>query len=225
MVLNRILEALRRPVGRIRCWLLGLESYPPNYVFNGPVLATDVILDVGTGDDPDFSRLMVSNYKTRCFCVDPTRKHASALREVAAAEVLIEFLPYALGSTSGSAEFFESDENMSGSLLAGHQNISNAAHTAYSVRQVTLTELADIVAPAAKVAIAKIDIEGAEYDLIAGASSASLRRFGQLIIEFHHGRISGITRRDTLDAIAKMESLGMRSFVFNGRDCLFYWPK
>lgn len=224
-MLNRIIEASRRIVGRVKCLPLDLESYPPNYVFHGPVTAADIVLDVGTGDDPDFSRLMVSNYRARCVCVDPTRKHAPALSAIAAAEPLIEFLPYALGPTSGHVEFFESDKNMSGSLLVGHQNISREAHTAYSVRQVTLAELADLVAPGAKIAIAKIDTEGAEYELVENTTSDDLRRFGQLIIEFHHGRVQGITRRDTLKAIAKMEAHGMKSLLFNGRDCLFYWPK
>jgi hypothetical protein len=72
------------------------------------------------------------------------------------------------------------------------------------------------------IAIIKIDIEGAEFELISSLSANSLNQVDQLIVEFHHGTVPGYARRDTRAGIKKLEGMGFMSIVYNGRDCLFY---
>ena len=69
----------------------------------------------------------------------------------------------------------------------------------------------------------KIDIEGYEYALIDHLDEENLKAISQLIIEFHHGTVKKYAFEDTLRAIEKIKSFGMKSILYNGRDCLFYW--
>lgn len=46
-------------------------------------------------------------------------------------------------------------------------------------------------------AVAKIDCEGCEYELIHGAGDEELRAFGQMMIEYHRGAASLLTRLET----------------------------
>jgi hypothetical protein len=60
--------------------MLRLRDVPPNYTFCERFKAGDVALDIGVGDNPDFSKHLIMRYRMECFAVDPTRKHSAALR-------------------------------------------------------------------------------------------------------------------------------------------------
>ena len=201
---------------------IGLTCIPPNYAFIPKFRPGDVVIDVGTGDDPDLSKSIIATYGLECYAVDPTHKHANALQELERQLPGFHYLPYALGARSGEREFHESTVNVSGSLLPGHRNVVNDPTVSYMVDVVTLEDLLRIIG-AEHVALMKIDIEGAEYDLVQCLDAPALRRIKQLIVEFHHDIVSGIVWEDTQRAIAGVKKCGMKAFVYNGRDCLFYW--
>jgi FkbM family methyltransferase len=200
----------------------GVKLYPPNYAFFEKFQPDDVVIDVGTADDPDFSLLMTRRFGLQCYCVDPTRKHARSLEEHQARDKRLRFLPYALGARDEKVMFFESVEQKSGSLLRGHANVVAGEVNQYPVQVVTLQTLLSMIGHRTA-AILKIDIEGAEYELIAGLTRCSIEPFRQILLEFHHGRVEGISRQQTANAIHHIQDLGMKSINFNGRDCLFYW--
>jgi FkbM family methyltransferase len=132
------------------------------------------------------------------------------------------YLPFALGAEKGKRRFHESKLNVSGSLLDGHRNIISDPVVRYDVDVVTLEELLRIVGRD-EFAIVKMDVEGAEHDVIKTLRRPVLTRVRQLIVEFHHDTVRGLTWGDTLRAIRTLESQGMKALVYNGRDCLFYW--
>ena len=221
-MIRRALARGRRVLRDYRANSLGLKEVEPNYGFIDSFSAGQVAIDVGVGDDPDFSLYLIRNYGMECFAVDPTRKHAPALQRIEQETPGFHYLPLALGSENKTVEFNESTINVSGSLLKGHSNIVNDPCVSYDVQMVTLDKLLETVGKE-MISILKIDTEGAEYDMISNLQRKDLERIRQLMIEFHHDRVEGITWRDTASAIKTIEGLGMKSFVYNGRDCLFYW--
>lgn len=221
-VVTLLAAEARSAIRRLKEMRLGLERVPPNYAFRARFRSGDVAVDVGTGDDPDLSRYLIANYGLECFAVDPTRKHAPALKALERELAGFHYLPYALGPQCCKVRFYESKVNVSGSVLLDHRNIVNDPVVSYSVDMVTLEELLRIVGKD-DIALMKIDIEGAEYDLIRSLDLSLLRRIRQLIVEFHHGTVAGITWRDTGRSIARVERSGMKAFVYNGRDCYFHW--
>lgn len=223
-----------RGLGRLRAFALGcrkrrlgLVEVEPNYAFLEQFAPGDVVIDVGVGDDPDFSNHMMSRYDLTCYAVDPTRKHAEVLNALASSEPRFHYLPYCLGDREGTVTFHESKVNVSGSVMTQHRNVANDPVESYDVQMHTLSYLVEEVlrdSGASSIAIAKIDIEGAEYDLVAGIDAESLKPIRQMIIEFHHHSVSPYTIQDTRKAIRHIEALGMRSIMYNGGDCFFYRP-
>ena len=74
-----------------------------------------------------------------------------------------------------------------------------------------------------EIALIKIDIEGAEFELFESLDLDVLSRVRQLLVEFHHDIVSGVTWSDTQAVVNRIKSSGMKARIYNGRDCLFYW--
>lgn len=210
---------------RIKCTIRGLQFFPPNYAFFGNFSPNSVAIDVGVGDDPDFSILLMKKYSMKCYIVDPTLKHRPTLEKFVQENPGAIFLPYALGSKTESRTFYESQSNVSGSLQNEHINIRNDPIKTYEVQVVTMSDLLTRIGNL-QISIMKIDIEGEEYDFIKSLTKEDVKQIDQIILEFHHGKtLKKYTIEDTRNAIKTLESFGMKSILFNGRDCLFYWKK
>jgi FkbM family methyltransferase len=208
----------------LKCRLRGLKFVPPNYAFYEKHLNSGISIDVGVGDDPDFTTALINNYDIKAFIVDPTKRHADKLEKFSETHPSTHFLKYALGSKSEEKQFFESESNVSGSLRGDHKNVLNDPLVTYNVQVITLDKLLEECGNKS-VAIMKIDIEGEEYDLIKSLKKEDLTQIKQLIVEFHHNTVRSYTIKDTLAAVKVLENFGMKAIIYNGTDCLFYWAK
>lgn len=222
VIVNQFIKKGKAALWYLRAKKLKLRQIPPNYVFREQFKPGDIAIDVGTGNDPDFSKYLIANYGMKCFAVDPTRKHGEELKKLERATKEFHYLPYALGPRNGKVQFYESIVNVSGSLLQDHRNIVSDPVTSYVVDMVTVDELLRIIGEK-RIAIMKLDLEGVEYQLIGTLNQGPLKRIQQLIIEFHHDIVRGISWQDTNNAIHMVKKRGMKGLVYNGRDCLFYW--
>jgi FkbM family methyltransferase len=200
----------------------GIVHVEPNYVYFDRFDSSSVIIDVGCGYDADFSLHMVEKYNLRSFVVDPTRKHMNPLQTL---EKIysgnIVHLNVAVASVAGKMIFHESDENVSGSILVDHNNIINDTLTSYEVEAVTLKGLLDRV----KVPVVdylKLDIEGAEYELLKNVGEDDWSPFKQIFVEFHHHCIKSYSINDTKSIVWSMQKKGFRSFSLDDRNYLFF---
>ena len=173
------------------------------------------------GDTP-FSLYLGKKYGSECFAVDPTRKHAAALRKLEETVPGFNFLPVAVGAKTGTTEFFESNVNISGSLMSNHRNVRNDPGVSYQVEVLSINDLLKRVG-CRKVALLKLDIEGAEFDLLNSLRREHLRPIAQILVEFHHDTVVGYTETHFREVLRHMSNLGMTCHVYDGRDCLFYW--
>lgn len=196
---------------------------PPNFMFQGARLSEQsVLIDVGCADDADLSQLMIARFNLTAYGVDPTRKHALALQTLEKKSAgHFHYVPLAVAAATGELVFHESKENVSGSLRSDHHNVTRDTITAYSVQSVTIPDLIARLG-LKKVDYLKLDIEGAEYELVRQARAETFAAITQILIEFHHHAVPSYTIADTDRAAATMRSFGYRSFSVDRTNYLFF---
>lgn len=182
------------------------------------------MLDFGLGFDADFSQAMIAKYGLRSIGFDPTQKHHPALQKIADdSGGQFRLVHAAIGGTTGEVEFFESAENVSGSLMSSHRNVQRDTIRKYSVQLITIAD-AFKRAECATPDLVKMDIEGPEYEALDATSDDTLQACKQWVIEFHHESIEGIPFARTQRQIARFEKLGFSTYTRDNVNFLFYAP-
>jgi len=222
-MLSTTLRRLRRlaalMLSGVYCWRYGLQRIGPYFV-RTTINSQTVLLDCGLGNDADFSDEIITRYGSQCHGVDPTRKHQGALSAVMSRHAdRLHLHPVALAGTTGSATFYEAVDQISGSLFEDHVNARRAI--AYPVPSMTLEDLAAHIG-VSRIDVLKLDIEGAEYEVLASAGDGTLKNIGQIIIEFHHHCVGAFTSDDTQRAIGRLTALGYRHYSVDGINYLFF---
>ena len=131
------------------------------------------------------------------------------------------FVSAALGANIGQTIFHQSVNNVSGSLYADHINIRSNSSEDFSVEVLNVMGVLDLVQKET-IDLLKLDIEGAEYEIIKDLNSELAVRIGQIIVEFHHLDIGRFTLSDTKEAIRHLSDLGFSYFSFDDVNYLFY---
>ena len=157
---------------------------------------------------------MIEQYGARAIAVDPTVKHRSALAKLADRYPdRFQHMPFAISAHNSTATFFESRTNESGSILPDHVNAMRDKLTRYEVTTVTPAALlkhlgldsADIL---------KLDIEGAEYELLRNIRDQDLAPFRQIFVEFHHHAVQRYSLLDTRRLVQRICDFGYDSYSF-----------
>lgn len=227
-LLKRGFNAARRRAlrffGPSRARRLGISHYPPNYIYLNNLSSDSIVVDVGCADDPDYSEHMIGRFRCRCYGVDPTRKHFAALRHAEQKhQGLFQHLPYAVVTKTGTLTFHESETNASGSICNDHHNVKNDKTTSYEVEALSIMDLKAKIGR--HINILKLDLEGAEYELLENLNAADVHDIDQLFIEFHHHCIERYSIQDTERLVRRIEQLGFSSFTLDMHNYLFYRPQ
>jgi FkbM family methyltransferase len=217
-VITRLDRYAHRVISIPKAARLRLCSLPPNYIWRPT--EPGIVIDAGCGHDAELSRHLIGLGWT-AYGVDPTRKHAPMLAKLAAqSDGRFHHLAKAIGSVDGTMMFYESAENESGSLCPDHANVRRDTIRAYEVDVITLRSLAELAG--SKVALLKLDLEGAEYNLLRGISPVDLRPFEQVFVEFHP-HCTAYTPADMRAIINRLRSLGQHAFSRDGRNYLLWY--
>lgn len=224
MNLNQILSPLVLLKGVCRGKLLGINFALPNYIFKDTFTKYSTVVDVGCGNDADFSVYMIKKYGLTAIGVDPTRRHRDDLKLVAnQMGGRFKHEAIAVSSRNGKIYFNESVDNISGSILKGHTNVMQDTIRRYQVKTIGLKNLPKYL-NLDNIEFIKLDLEGAEYELISRVKKSDLKRYQQIFIEFHDHCVPQYSIEDTKRSVKKMESLGFNSFTLDNHNYLFY-PK
>jgi len=200
----------------------GIVFERPNFIFLDRLDDSSVVVDVGCGHDADFSRYFIDKYGVRAIALDPTKKHAPFLRSFEdRASGKFKHVGIAVASTDGTITFHESCNNESGSILAEHANVQADQVSSYDVETVSLRSLPKRI-EFAKIDLIKLDLEGAEYDLLRNADQQDLAPYDQIFVEFHHHCVEQYSERDTQRTVETMHAKGMQSFTLDNHNYLFY---
>lgn len=223
---------LKRSMGRRwREWRLpaGFERLGTKYggwwIYAPAVGPNPLLIDCGLGMDISFPTAFLRRFGGRVVGVDPNPAaleyagaHCPPGMEVRAAAFwslpgreLTFHLPRAL------AELPKGADGVSGSLLPTHE------YTGNETLPVRTTSLAQILTETKRddCDILKLDIEGAEYEVLeAYCAGGDIRRVRQLLVEFHH-HTTDRTLEDTRQCIARVEASGFHLQYTEDRNCVF----
>jgi FkbM family methyltransferase len=200
---------------------LGIQFFPPNYIYFDNFNELSVIVDVGCGHEAEFSKLMIEKHNLNAFGVDPTMKHTPALKMLEeSTKGKFHHLAIAVTKKDGFITFHESRQNESGSILLEHINMQNDEITTYNVESVSLSELVRRIGTTS-VDFIKLDIEGAEYELLDKICDEDINPFKQIFIEFHH-HCTNHSTQETKFLVQDICSKGFKVFTLDHHNYLFY---
>lgn len=171
----------------------------------GVLNAGSVVVDVGLGEDVSFSQSLVEQYGCVVHGFDPTPRAIEYVRSLGCERLKLH--ESAVASRSQIASFFLPNDasHVSGSLLLEE-------HLGRQEMQISVVGIRELFAliGAERINLLKLDVEGAEYDLIASAEFADCAaRIDMICIEFHH-RWRRFGRRATSNAVSVLNGLGFQ---------------
>lgn len=170
------------------------------------ISADSVVYSFGIGTDISFDLSLIETYGLTVNAFDPTPASIAWLK---AQQLPRQFKWQELGIAAydGRARFFPpaNPEHVSHSVVppagADRQGI-----------EVDVRQLSTITGSLGhdRVDVLKLDIEGAEYEVLDDILTGGVRP-RQLLVEFHH-RVSGIGVERTRQAVARLKAAGYRIF-------------
>lgn len=231
-VLNKHWRRLKRSLGRrYREWRL-----PHGYVRLGTryggwwidrraISEKPLLIDCGLGVDISFPTAFIAEFGGQVIGIDPhpasvsyCEAHKPAGMQVwqrafwrEAGQRLTFHMPKSADQLPKGAD------NISGSLLESH------SYTGEANVAVLTTSLQEILAATSRdeCDILKLDIEGAEYDVLDElCRSGSIRKAKQVLVEFHH-KWTHHPFEDTLAAVDLMQRSGFRLVHTEDRNYIF----
>jgi len=219
------LASLAKKLGRLIIKLygtiIGIKYSQPNYLFKGDFNNESIIIDAGCGFDADFSVEMIKKYGLKSIGIDPTKRHAESLSQISKSYGNhFVHKQIAISSKDGKINFNESEDNVSGSILTQHNNILKDSVKNYDVESVTLRRLPKYL-KLEEIEYIKLDLEGAEYELIKNLNQDDVSNYKQIFIEFHH-HCTNYTKADTLMCAKKIANFGFNMFSLDNHNFLFY---
>lgn len=180
-----------------------------------------IVYSVGVGEDISFDLALIEKFGCEVIAFDPTPKSIAWLKEQRLPDRL-QFYPWGLAGTNGYASFQapRDSRHVSYSLVNDRQDIVNNGQSAVKCEVYRLSTIMNKLGHE-KLDLLKMDIEGAEYEVIADIKDDS-RKPLQLLVEFHHG-MYGIAAEKTRFALAQLKRLGYCIFSISptGREYSF----
>lgn len=209
--------ALHKPTVKVHTVSLG-TGYGGWTLFPDRLSASSIVYSFGIGADASFDRAIMERYQSSLFAFDPTPQ---SIAWVNAQEwpPQFTFYPYGIAAIDGEAYFYppENAAYISHSLLPLGQKVSSAI----SAPMRRLGTIAQTLGHT-HIDVLKMDIEGAEYDVITDTLNTPWLTIGQILIEFHH-HFSQLSANDTYRAVEQLTSAGYALFYVapNGREYSF----
>lgn len=175
-------------------------------VYDKNISHESVIYSFGVGTDISFDLALIDQYHVIIHAFDPTPKSIQWVKEQNAPEEFI-FHPYGLAARNGKLNLFlpEQENYVSGSilsdLLSSHSKVAVDVYNLSSIMNMLGHQHIDIL---------KMDIEGAEYEVIQNIVEDQIN-INQILIEFHH-RFENIGINKTKSAIRDLNKAGYKIF-------------
>ncbi len=176
-----------------------------------------VVYSVGVGEDASFDVAMIRRFGVTVHAMDPTPKSiAWARKQGFPSEFVLH--EYGLAASDGELTFYppENPEHVSHTILDRPQTASGAIRVPVKRLATIMRELGHT-----RIDLLKMDIEGAEYEVIDDLAKTGYP-ISQLLIEFHH-RFPQVGDAKTEAAIRTLNGAGYKIFSIapNGEEYSF----
>lgn len=184
------------------------NDYGGFYVCQDLINANSIVYSFGIGEDISFDIELINNHNCRVFAFDPTPKSINWVKGHEKLPAKFLFLEYGLADKTGSADFFlpKNTDHVSGSLvMQDYVDDTNKI-------SVNMKSIRDIVEQLDHdhINVLKMDIEGAEYNVLNDILSTSIE-IDQILIEFHDRLFVDGTSK-TIEAIRILSQKGYEIF-------------
>ena len=160
------------------------------------------MVDIGLGEDLSFPEALIHRYGCRVSGFDPTPKSIAYVRSRGLPRLAL--FEVGVAAKAGEAAFYlpNDEAHVSGSLFdaphVGQRRLLLPFVSIAEVPKLIGSEVIDLL---------KMDVEGAEFDIIQSeAFPATVRGTRQICVEFHH-RWPGFGKQDTERAVARLAEL------------------
>lgn len=215
VVSHKLLSIRRKRLHRI-------ISVRPNYQIVNQLSENSIVVDLGTGEDADFSQDLIHRFGLRIFGFEPTRKHHDKLDAIVErTKGHFKYFKYAIADADEKRIFFESLTNVSGSFFKDHINVKRDRICSYEVNAIRLDTMFDIL-KIDHIDLLKMDIEGEEYSVFASANVGTLKKIDQIVVEFHHDTIDRFSSADTERVVRALETDGFEPYTEDYTNYLFF---
>jgi FkbM family methyltransferase len=176
-----------------------------------PLLPTSTVYSLGVGDDISFDLELIQRFGVTVHAFDPTPRTMAWIKTQTLPAGFV-FHPLAVGASDGTCPFLPPCDPRH----ISHSVIPRA--TPWPAIQVPVHRLTTIlrVLGHESIDLLKMDIEGAEYDVIRDLLQAEIH-VGQLLVEFHH-RWREVGTQPTRRAIRELNAAGYRIFHVSPRE-------
>jgi FkbM family methyltransferase len=164
-----------------------------------------VVYSFGVGEDISFDLELIRRFGAQVHAFDPTPR-SIAWVQLQTLPAQFNFHEYGIGAVDGNLMFRPPENPRFVSYRVASQKTMASSIEAPVHRLATIMKMLGHD----EVDVLKMDIEGAEYDVL-GDVIASKARVGQLLVEFHH-RWEDIGLEKTRDTIRKLNRAGFRIF-------------
>jgi FkbM family methyltransferase len=168
----------------------------------------------GVGYDITFEHALVDRFGCNVVLFDPSPTGLETMHKPENHIPQFKFHPVALAGQCGSLKLSPPQNPEEGSWFA-----QSGGETTVEVPCVDLATLMRQNGDD-RIDLLKIDIEGAEYEVLDDLLERRLR-IRQVLVEFHHSNLPGIRRSRTVRAILKMVAAGYRLLKQEGNNHTF----
>ena len=166
-----------------------------------------VVYSVGIGTDISFDLALIERYGVTVHAFDPTPRSIDWLR-MQQLQALFRWQQVGLAAYDGEASFFPPDNPSFISHTMLPRPAAGDGMIRVDVRRVS-TLMRNL--GHARLDLLKMDIEGAEYDVVDDILASGVK-VTQLLIEFHH-RFPDVSIDRTRQAVTKLNAAGYRIFA------------
>jgi FkbM family methyltransferase len=176
-----------------------------------------VVYSGGVGRDLTFEHALVQRFGCAVVLCDPSPTGLETMALPANRIPQFSFHSVALAGCSGKLTLAPPQDSREGSWFASAAGAG--------ALQVPSMDLASLLRQNGHdhIDLLKLDIEGAEYDVIADLLRRRLP-VRQVAVEYHHGILPGIRRSQTVRSILKMTAAGYRLLKQDGNNHTFLRP-
>jgi len=178
-----------------------------------------VIYSVGVGSNIDFDLELINSFGATVHAFDPTPRSIEWVKNQQLPKHFI-FHPFGLSAENGHMDFFPPAKASSThfSPIDRYGDTNNIVRAPVKDIDTIASELNH-----KEVDLLKMDIEGAEYEVIEALPKNRVA-INQILIEFHH-MYKGVPISKTVDAISTLSNLGFELFNISQRTYEFSFRK
>lgn len=182
-----------------------------DWSFIGSKLGPDsIVYSLGVGDTIDFDLDLIARFGATVFAFDPTPYSMEWVRRQKLPEGFV-FKPWAVSGGDGKLRLYRrvNRHGKSAEIMWTADEQAGDPDDYIDAPAYTIASIMDLLKHE-KVDLLKMDVEGAEYDILDGLRDVK-RLPEQLLVEFHH-RFPGIGKSRTAASIDMLHKLGYKIF-------------